>query len=94
MRRGVVDIDDAAERARTSKGGAVNSAKAEPSRNSRTGTRNPAKRLLALFPLKKTPTVSPPELPLPLKRKLIYFVPLESGLARLTVVWLPAALCW
>src|SRR6267142_5201257 len=46
------------------------------------GARKPAKRLLELFPLKKTPTLSPPELPLPLNRKLIYLVPLDSGLAK------------
>src|SRR5262249_27993694 len=50
------------------------------------GERKPANRLLALLPLKKTPTLSPPELPLPLNRKLIYFVSLDRGLARFSVV--------
>ena len=50
------------------------------------GERKPAKRLLELLPLKQTPTLSPPEFPLPLNRNLTFFVPLESGLAKFTVV--------
>ena len=55
--------------------------------------RKPANRLVALLPFKNTPTASPPELPLFLMRKLMYFVPLDMGLAKFTVFWLPLALC-